>query len=180
MNRRFIAPAALAAYLATIPAANWAIVHVSTVPHDPGMPGAVPVWVGLYAPAGVYVAGLALVLRDLAREAAGRAWVLAAMAVGVGLSYLLAAPAVATASAVAFAVSESLDYGVYEPLRRRNLTAAVGCAAAVGLVADSLLFLSLAFHSLAFLPGQLVGKTWMTLAAVAIVWARRRVWQVAL
>lgn len=170
MNRRFIAPAALAAYLATIPAANWLIAHV----------GVVPVGFGQVAPAGVYMAGLALVLRDLAREVAGRAWVIAAMAAGVALSYVLADPALATASAVAFAVAESLDYGAYEPLRRRNLTAAVGLAAAVGLVADSLLFLSLAFHSLAFLPGQLVGKAEMTLAAVAIVWARRRVWQVAL
>ncbi|MBQ1167253.1 VUT family protein, partial [Streptomyces sp. A73] len=60
----------LAAYIATIPAANWLVDHY----------GAGPVGPGLLAPAGVYAVGVALVLRDLAREAAGRAAILAAIA----------------------------------------------------------------------------------------------------
>lgn len=159
ITRRLTQAALLAAYIATIPAANLAVEHF----------GVVPVGFGLLAPAGVYAVGVALVLRDLAREVAGRAAVVAAIAVGAALSYLLATPALAVASAAAFAVSEAMDFAVYEPLRRRGLLTAMLASNAVGLVADSLIFLWLAFGSLAFLPGQLVGKAWMTLAAVAVI-----------
>lgn len=153
------AAVAVAAYIATIPAANWAVAHV----------GMVPVGFGLLAPAGVYLVGLALVLRDLAREAAGRAAVVAAIVAGAALSWLLATPALAVASTAAFGLSETLDFAVYEPLRRRGLTVAMAASNAVGLAADSVVFLTLAFGSLAFLPGQLVGKAWMTLAAIAVI-----------
>lgn len=157
----------LAAYIATIPAANWAVAHY----------GAVPVGFGYMAPAGVYAVGVALVLRDLAREAAGRAAVFAAIAVGAVVSYLLADPMLAVASTAAFALSELLDFVVYEPLRRRGLMVAMLASNVVGLLADSLVFLSLAFGSLAYLPGQILGKAWMTLAAVAVIAViqRRRV-----
>ncbi|MBQ1164845.1 VUT family protein, partial [Streptomyces sp. A73] len=75
---------------------------------------------GLLAPAGVYAVGVALVLRDLAREAAGRAAILAAIAVGAARSWVLATPELAVASTAAFALSETLDFAVYEPLRRRG------------------------------------------------------------
>jgi uncharacterized PurR-regulated membrane protein YhhQ (DUF165 family) len=165
-TRRLTQATLLAAYIATIPAANLAVEHF----------GVVPVGFGYLAPAGVYAVGVALVLRDVAREAAGRLAVVAAIAVGAALSYLLASPALALASAAAFAVAESLDFAVYEPLRRRGLVVAMLASNAVGLAVDSLIFLWLAFHSLEFLPGQLVGKAWMTLAAVAViaVIARRR------
>jgi MYXO-CTERM domain-containing protein len=42
------------------------------------------------------------------------------------------------------------------------------------LTIDSGLFLALAFGSLDFLPGQIVGKLWMTLLAVALLWTVRR------
>jgi uncharacterized PurR-regulated membrane protein YhhQ (DUF165 family) len=158
--------AVLAAYIATIPAANWLVAHYEQA----------PVGFGYTAPAGVYVVGLALVLRDLAREAAGRGAVVVAIAVGAALSWWLADPALAVASAAAFAVAESMDFAVYEPLRQRGLPLAMLASNAVGLLVDSLIFLWLAFGSLAYLPGQLLGKTWMTLAAVAViaVIARRR------
>lgn len=155
------ATATLAAYIATIPAANMLVTHY----------GAVPVGFGLMAPAGVFLVGLALVLRDLLHEWAGRWAVFAAIAAGAMLSYLLAAPALATASAAAFGVAELADMAVYTPLRRRGLTVAVLASNAVGLVVDSLLFLHLAFGSLAFLPGQIVAKAEMTLLAVAVLWA---------
>jgi hypothetical protein len=126
------------------------------------------------APAGVFMVGLALVLRDLVHEWAGRWAVLAAIAIGSGLSYLLAAPALATASAVAFGAAELADMAVYEPLRRKGLLAAVLASNAVGLVLDSWLFLHLAFGSLEFLPGQIVAKTEMTLLAVVALWAIAR------
>ncbi|MFC8009112.1 VUT family protein [Streptomyces cinereoruber] len=158
----------LAAYIATIPAANLAVTHL----------GAVPVGFGQVAPAGVYLVGLALVLRDLAREALGRGAILAAIAVGTVLSFLLADPQLAVASAAAFAVAETLDFAVYEPLRQRGLLVAMLASNVVGLLADSLLFLHLAFDSFTYLPGQILGKTWMTLGAVAVIaliqWRRTR------
>ena len=43
------------------------------------------------------------------------------------------------------------------------------------LIADSVLFLYLAFGSLEFLEGQIVGKAWMVLLALPIVhWIRKR------
>lgn len=160
------AAATLTAYIATIPAANWLVTEY----------GLVPVGLGLTAPAGVYLVGLALVLRDLAREAAGRAAVVAAIAVGAALSYWLASPALALASAAAFAIAETLDFAVYEPLRQRGLPVAMAASNAVGLAADSLIFLWLAFGSLAYLPGQLLGKAWMTVAAITVIaiWQRHR------
>lgn len=151
--------ATLVAYVATIPAANLAVTHF----------GAVPVGLGYAAPAGVYMVGLALVLRDLARESAGRGAVLAAIAVGTVLSYFLADPALAGASAAAFAVAETMDFVVYEPLRKRGLLIAMLASNAVGLLADSLLFLKLAFGSFEYLPGQILGKAWMTIGALAVL-----------
>jgi hypothetical protein len=162
--RRITAATVLVGYIATIPASNWLVAHY----------GAVPVGFGYLAPAGVYTVGLALVLRDLAREAAGRAAVLAAIVVGAVVSWWLADPALAVASAAAFAVAETMDFAVYEPLRQRGLTVAMLASNAVGLVADSLIFLWLAFGSLDYLPGQLLGKAWMTLAAVVVIAAIAR------
>ncbi|MFF4150144.1 VUT family protein [Streptomyces sp. NPDC001651] len=156
--------ATLVAYVATIPTANLAVTHF----------GAVSVGFGYAAPAGVYMVGLALVLRDLARESAGRGAVLAAIAVGTILSYFLADPALAGASAAAFAVAETMDFVVYEPLRKRGLLIAMLASNAVGLLADSLLFLKLAFGSFEYLPGQILGKAWMTFAAIAVLALLRR------
>ena len=45
----------------------------------------------------------------------------------------------------------------------------------MGLLVDSLAFLWLAFGSLDFLAGQVIGKAWMVLAALPIlIWLRRR------
>jgi uncharacterized PurR-regulated membrane protein YhhQ (DUF165 family) len=149
----------LAAYIATIPAANILVTQF----------GAVPVGFGLAAPAGVFTVGLALVLRDLAHEWAGTRIVWAAIAVGSLLSFLLADPAIAAASAVAFAVAESLDLLVYAPLRRRGLLLALLASNAVGIAVDSLLFLQLAFGDLTYLWGQIAAKSWMTLLAAAVL-----------
>ena len=164
IRRTLAATGLLAAYIATIPASNWLVAHF----------GAVPVGLAYSAPAGVYTVGLALVLRDLAREAAGRAAVVAAIALGAALSWWLADPALAVASAAAFAVAETMDFAVYEPLRKRGLLTAMLASNAVGLVADSLIFLKLAFCGFDYLPGQLLGKVWMTLAAVIAIGLLRR------
>lgn len=155
---------ATSGYLATIPIANWLTTRYPAAPVAPGV----------FAPAGVYVVGLTLVMRDLSRELAGRTPVALAMAAGVALSYWTANETVATASAVAYVLSESLDFGVYEWLRNHGFTIALAISNAVCLIADSILFLSLAFGSLHYLPGQVIGKAWMTGAAVVLLLLRRR------
>lgn len=153
-----------AAYAGTIVLANWLIVEF----------GLVPVGFGLMAPAGVFAVGVAFTLRDLIQRLLGRAAVIAMIIIGAGLSFLVA-PNLAVASGAAFLISESLDFAVYTPLERRRFLLAVGASNIVGLVADSIAFLLLAFGSLEFLAGQVVGKAYMTVLAVAILVPLRRV-----
>ena len=152
------------AYLATIPLANWLIGNVGTfcVPNGPCL---IPVGFGLSAPSGVLMIGAALVLRDAVQQLLGIRWAFAAP------------PALVIASAVAFGIAELMDLAVYTPLRKRHLPLAVLASGVVGAVADSAAFLWLAFGSLEFMGGQLVGKLWMTLiaAAVLLAWHNRKV-----
>jgi queuosine precursor transporter len=98
-----------------------------------------------------------------------------AILAGAVLSALLAPPALVIASAAAFLLSEFADLAVYTPLARRGLLVAVVASSVVGLVVDSIVFLWLAFGSLEFLLGQIVGKAWMVLLSVPFVaWLRRR------
>lgn len=166
---------ALALYAFTIPAANWTIQHIGTPPPFPGGPHTIPVGFGLRAPSGVLWIGLAFTLRDLVQRTLGRWWTVAAIAVGAALSWAIA-PSFAVASAVAFGLSELADFAVYTPLERRSWLGAVALSNTVGAVIDSALFLWLAFHSLDFIQGQVVGKLWMTALAVALLapWRLRR------
>jgi uncharacterized PurR-regulated membrane protein YhhQ (DUF165 family) len=158
----------------TIPAANYLIQHVGTtcVPRGPCL---IPVLPGLDAPSGVLMVGAALVLRDLVQRRLGVAAAALAILGGAALSALLAPPALVIASAVAFLLSEFADLGVYTPLAHRRLMLAVIASSFIGLVVDSIVFLWLAFGSLDFLAGQIVGKAWMVLLSIPFVaWLRRR------
>jgi queuosine precursor transporter len=159
----------------TIPLANWLIGHVGTACVAPQGPCVVPVAPGVMAPSGVTVVGVALVLRDLVQRRLG-AWVSAlAILGGAAISALFAPPSLILASCAAFLLSEFADLGVYTPLARRRLVAAVIASSVVGLVVDSIVFLWLAFGSLDFLLGQVVGKAWMVLISIPFVaWLRRR------
>jgi uncharacterized PurR-regulated membrane protein YhhQ (DUF165 family) len=127
------------------------------------------------APSGVLMAGIALVLRDLVQRRLGVVASSLAILAGAALSALLAPPALVIASAVAFLLSEFADLGVYTPLARRGLVLAVVASGVAGLVVDSIVFLWLAFGSLDFLSGQVVGKAWMVLLSIPLVaWLRRR------
>lgn len=160
--------------LACVPAANWLIGNVGTtcVPNGPCL---VPVGFGLMAPSGVLVIGLALVLRDLVHETLGRTVTMGVIVVGAGLSGLVAPPALAVASAVAFLMSEMADLAVYAPLRERRLALAVLLSGVIGAIVDSAVFLWLAFGSLAYLPGQVVGKVLASVVAFAVLSTWRRV-----
>src|SRR6478752_401189 len=137
--------------------ANWFIQNVGTQ-YTPNGPHVIPVGFGLEAPSGVLWVGVALVARDLVQQYFGSRIAIVAMVVGAALSFLVA-PALALASATAFLVSEFADFAVYTPLMRRDrFVLAVFLSGTVGLVVDSVLFLGLAFGSLEFLAGQIVGK----------------------
>ncbi|SFK32007.1 hypothetical protein SAMN05216467_2871 [Cellulomonas sp. KH9] len=145
--------------------------------------GFVPVGFGLSATAGTFAAGAALALRDVTQDSLGRRGVLAVVVAGAGLSFLLADPFIALASAAAFLLSELADFAVYTPLRRRSRlgdrrwAAAVIASNVVGAVVDTVVFLTVAFGAAAVLPatpGQLVGKAWATVAFLAVGWAVSR------
>jgi queuosine precursor transporter len=165
---------ALACFLGLIPLANWMILHVGSVcPAD--APCLVPVAPGLMAPSGVVTVGAALVLRDVVQRCLGAAWGLGAIGVGCLLSILVAPGPLVAASGVAFALSELADFAVYTPLQRRRLVLAVLASALVGLTMDSLVFLWLAFGSLQFLTGQIIGKLWAVLVSIPFIRLLRRV-----
>jgi len=158
----------------TIPAANWLIGHVGTT-CIPNGPCVLPVAPGLMAPSGVTMVGIALVLRDLLQRRLGAIMSALAILFGSALSAMLAPASLVFASATAFLLSEFADLAVYTPLARRRLVVAVLASSCVGLVVDSIVFLWLAFGSLDFLAGQVVGKAWMVLLSIPFVsWLRRR------
>lgn len=164
----------LAAFALCIPAANWMIGHLGTVCVPDG-PCLIPVAPGLMAPSGVLMVGLSLVLRDMVQRRLGLGFGVGAVLAGGAISALLAPPALVVASVTAYLLSEFADLGVYTPLQKRGLVLAVAASSAVGLVVDSICFLWLAFGSLDFLAGQVLGKAWMVLLALPVVhWLRRR------
>lgn len=164
---------ALVLFGLTIPAANWMIGNVGTVCVPQG-PCLVPVWPGISAPSGVLMIGLALVLRDIVQRRLGPAAGLAAIAIGTLISAQLAPSAIVIASVAAFTLSELADFAVYTPLQRRRFVTAVVASGFVGLVVDSVIFLHLAFGSLDFLAGQVIGKAWMIVIALPLMQLLRR------
>ena len=159
-----VSPVVLAAYVSTIVTANWASTHWSAL-----FVGAVAV------PAGTLWAGATFTLRDLLHECLGPRGVLAAIAAGAGLSWLLATPQIAVASVLAFTVSELAGSLVYSRLRTRSVLGAVIGSNLLGLGIDSVLFVPLAFGSFAFVPGQILGKTVATVLTVAVLVAAKSV-----
>lgn len=158
----------LVGFVLSIPIANWMIGNFGTfcVPDGPCV---IPVAPGITAPSGVLMVGIALVLRDFVQRALGFKWALGAVLVGAALSGLVAPQALVFASATAFLLSELADLFVYTPLQKKGLTLAVVASSIVGLVVDSILFLYLAFGSLDFISGQIIGKMWMVLLAIPVI-----------
>lgn len=164
----------LVAYLACVPLANWMIGNVGIA--TDGGPHVVPVGFGLVAPSGVLAIGASLFLRDLVHDRHGTKIAAAAILLGSAVSALIADPFIAVASASAYAIGEGADLIVYAPLRHRGyVSLAVVASGIVGSIVDSALFLYLAFGTLDYILGQIVGKLWITLLAGVYVWVSRRV-----
>lgn len=157
MSRRLLAVIAAVVYLTSVVLANWLTTRY----------GFVNVGFSQQATAGTFAIGGALVVRDVLQDAVGRAGVFALILLAAGVSYLVAAHAIALASFTAFCVSELLDMLAYTPLRRHSRfgdlrwQSAVTAGAVVGAVVDTAIFLGIAFGAaqiLPALPGQLLGK----------------------
>lgn len=142
--------------VATVWIANWLVDRY----------GAVPVGFGLMAPAGVYAAGVAFTLRDVVQRTLGKEVAIIAILAGAGLAWWIS-PKLGVASATAFLASELCDLVVFSFLESRLLLAIIA-SNIVGLIVDSIIFLTIAFGSLQYLQGQIVGKTWMTLLVIPV------------
>ncbi len=164
----------LAAFALTIPAANWLIGHAGTTCIGPNGPCLIPVAPGIMAPSGVLMIGAALVLRDLVQRRLGIGYSIAAVLIGAALSAWISPASLVLASGTAFLISELVDLSVYTPLAQRRLVLAVVASGIVGLVVDSIIFLWLAFGSLQFLPGQVIGKFWMVLLSIPLIMLLRK------
>ncbi|GHC52387.1 VUT family protein [Neogemmobacter tilapiae] len=161
------------AFASTIPLSNWLISNVGTtcVPDGPCL---IPVAPGILAPSGVLTIGAALVLRDLIHRYLGANWAIAAILVGGCVSLLTASQNLVIASVAAFMISEMLDFTVYVPLSRRNLSLAILVSGVVAAIADSVVFVLLAFGSLDHVTGQIIGKLWASIIVAMIVFAGTR------
>ena len=144
-------------YVAAVVVANLGFTYLPMIP----LPGG-----EMFAPMSLLV-GFVFVLRDFAQREIGHR-VLAAMAVGVLASYLLADPFVAIASATAFAISEAVDWAVYtytrKPLKQRILI-----SSAISTPVDSVVFmLMLGFFSWYGFVVMVASK----MIGALIVWSR--------
>lgn len=165
--------AAFVGFLLTGPVSNWLIQNVGTtcIPQGPCL---IPVFPGVSSPSGVLLVGIALVLRDIVHRDLGPYWALVAIAGGATLSAAFSPPALLIASTTAFLLSELADFGVFAPLRRRGFLIAAFASSIVGLIIDSAIFLLLAFGSLDFMAGQVLGKLWMLLLTLFLFWLSTR------
>lgn len=162
------------AYVATIPLANYSIENWGTQ-LEPGGPHLIQLpLTNLWAPSGVLFIGLALVARDFVQRVLGKRVALAAIAVGIVASATFASPGLVVASALAFGISELADFAVYTPLAEKRLYLAVVASGVVGAFVDSMVFLQVAFGSVTFWQGQVVGKISMSLLALPFVYLMRR------
>lgn len=126
-------------------------------------------------PSALWIVAISFVARDLLQITLGRraAWI--GIIIGTIVSYLLADPMVATASCVAFAVSESTDAVIFTPLadRGRFLLAITISGYVAGFV-DSALFVRIAFGSWSGWWQLGIAKAVVLLLATPVAWVVRR------
>lgn len=121
------------AYIATIVVANLLFSYLPMMRMFGEMVSPADALVG-----GVYIA------RDFAQREIGHRVVLA-MVVGAALSYVFAAPAVATASVVAFVVGELIDWGIFT-WTKRPLSDRLLLSSSISAPVDTLFFLGILHH----------------------------------
>ena len=149
-----------ALYIALIVAVNYAFTVVPLVKLPDGT---------MWPPVALLV-GFVFVARDFAQREAGHK-VLLAMLVGVGISYVMADPFVATASAAAFLVSELIDWAVYS-FTGKTLSQRILYSSLLGAPVDSAIFLGLL--GLLSPVGALAMTASKLLGAVIVWWMIRK------
>lgn len=153
-------------YVAAIPATNALFAHVGVLP----IPGTDYVW----HPLSILV-GCWLVLRDLSHRELGDRWIFAPVLAGMALSFATSSPRIATASALAFLVSELVDYVVFR-WSRRPLHQRILLSSAASVPVDSVLFAGLAFGMAAINPvtfGVMLAAKMLGAVVVAGILRRR-------
>jgi hypothetical protein len=173
-NRTLIGWMSIVLFILTIPLGNWVVMNVGYVCPEGG-PCLVPVWPGIMSPSGVLIAGIALVLRDAVHHFMGGKWAVYSILAGAVVSGLVSDMNLIVASTCAFMFSEMADFAVYAPMRKKFPAWAVIASGFVGSVVDSCIFLSLAFGSLEFVLGQVIGKIWVSLIVGALIGLTHRV-----
>jgi len=120
--------------------------------------------IGMLSPMAVVV-GAVFVIRDFAQRRAGH-WVLLAMVIATALSFLLADPFVAFASALAFATSEIADYLLYtfwkKPFHQRILVSSL-----ISTPIDTAVFL---FGINGFTIGTFILMILSKMIAAVVIW----------
>lgn len=137
-------------YVLLIPLVNWSFAHVPTVAMPDG---------GAWSPMAI-VTGLILVVRDFAQREVGH-WIFIPLLIGVAISFGMAPPQIALASAAAFAISELVDWFIFT-VSKRPLSQRVLISSALSAPLDSAAFWWLA--SLA-VPGVFTWSTVLTAIA---------------
>ncbi len=131
MLKFFLRFKATALYILLIPLINWAFANTSELEvHLPDN--------GLWNPFTIVV-GLILVVRDFAQREIGH-FIFFPLAIAVCLSYLLAPPMIAIASAAAFFASELVDWVIYT-YTKATLSIRVLVSTAVAIPVDTVIFL---------------------------------------
>lgn len=118
-------------YIALIAGVNWAFAIVPPLE----LPGG-----DLWSPVALIV-GFVFVVRDFAQRKAGH-HILWAMLAGILISWWMASPELALASAIAFAVGELSDWALYT-FTRKPFSERILLSSLLGAPLDSLVFLTL-------------------------------------
>ncbi|HWU50305.1 MAG TPA: VUT family protein [Asticcacaulis sp.] len=124
-------------YIVLIPFINWCWAAVPTVPlpdHGEWTPMAV-------------VTGLVLVVRDFAQREIGH-WIFIPLAIAIAASFYTSPSNIALASAVAFAISESVDWALFTFLKL-PLSKRVFISAGLGAPIDTTVFYLMASATIA-------------------------------
>lgn len=153
------------AYIATIALCNVGFVYVPLLTMPTGEK---------WPPMSLLV-GLVFVARDFAQKEVGhRVWF--AMLAGAALSYFMASPFVAIASAVAFLTSEAIDWAIYS-FTRRPLHERILWSSLASTPIDSAVFLAIIGHL--SVSGVLAMTASKMIAALVIAYTlkRRLAWQ---
>ncbi|GGZ19809.1 VUT family protein [Asticcacaulis endophyticus] len=145
-------------YVFLIPFVNWSFAHVPSIPMPDG---------GAWPPLAI-VTGFILVARDFAQREVGH-HIFVAVFIGMAVSFLMAPPAIAIASAAAFLVSEVVDWAIYT-FSKRPLSERVLISSVVAAPLDTTLFWGLASLS-AEASGTFTPLTLVTAAASKLVGA---------